>query len=191
MTNKLTDELKIKIKDQFVHGYVNELGVRNFPTVDGLVEMHGVARATLYRAVQGEGWQATKNEVQSALEQMIEDERIEKMVEESKRLDTNSITVAQTMLAKVGRRLQEDMTEMAKEEDARKEGFKPISDRELLSLSHTASNAQKIGKLALGQAQEISKVAANVSTPDALRRIFDRLDEVDTFTSSSAGHTYQ
>ena len=191
MTNKLTDELKIKIKDQFVHGYVNELGVRNYPTVDGLVEIHNVARATLYRAVQSESWQATKNEVQTALEQIIEDERINKMFEESKRLDTNSITIAQTMLAKVARRLQEDFVELAKEKDERKNGFKPISDRELLSLSHSASNAQKIGKLALGQAQEISKVAANVSTPDALRRIFDQLDEIDAHTSSRAGHTYQ
>ena len=191
MTNKLTDELKIKIKDQFVHGYVNELGVRNYPTVDGLVEIHNVARATLYRAVQSESWQATKNEVQTALEQIIEDERINKMFEESKRLDTNSITIAQTMLAKVARRLQEDFVELAKEKDERKNGFKPISYRELLSLSHSASNAQKIGKLALGQAQEISKVAANVSTPDALRRIFDQLDEIDAHTSSRAGHTYQ
>ena len=183
MSNKLTDELKIKIKDQFVHGYVNELGVRNYPTVDGLVEIHNVARATLYRAVQSESWQATKNEVQTALEQIIEDE--------SKRLDTNSITIAQTMLAKVARRLQEDFVELAKEKDERKNGFKPISYRELLSLSHSASNAQKIGKLALGQAQEISKVAANVSTPDALRRIFDQLDEIDAHTSSRAGHTYQ
>tara|TARA_R110002167_G_scaffold181283_3_gene381529 strand:+ start:548 stop:1123 length:576 start_codon:yes stop_codon:yes gene_type:complete len=191
MTNKLTDELKIKIKDQFVHGYVNELGVRNYPTVDGLVEIHNVARATLYRAVQSESWQATKNEVQTALEQIIEDERINKMFEESKRLDTNSITIAQTMLAKVARRLQEDFVELAKEKDERKNGFKPISAKELLTLSHSASNAQKIGKLALGQAQEISKVAANVSTPDALRRIFDQLDEIDAHTSSRAGHTYQ
>ena len=33
MTNKIDEATKIKIKDEFVHGYVDENGVRQYPTV--------------------------------------------------------------------------------------------------------------------------------------------------------------
>lgn len=183
MSIKLTEQLKIKIRDEFVYGYNNDNGVLIYPTIDNLVEKHSVARATLYRASQKESWQAQKNEVQTAIQQMLEEERLTKLVEENKKLDTNSLAVAQSMLVRVGRRLQQDL--------ANQDGSNPLTHRELYSLSQTASNAQKIGKLALGQAQEISKVAANVSTPDALREILEQLDEVDAHISSRANHTYQ
>ena len=138
----------------------------------------------MYRASKKESWQVQKNEVQSAIEEAVEQERLIKLVSENKKLDANALTVSQSMLIKVGRRLQQDIQGS--------ESNKAMSYRELYSLSQTALNAQKIGKLALGQAQEISKkVAANVSTPDALREILEQLDEVDAIASKRASHTYQ
>ena len=36
MTVKLTDELKLKMRDEFVHGYTDEEGVLRFPTIEAL-----------------------------------------------------------------------------------------------------------------------------------------------------------
>ena len=51
-----------------------------------------------------------------------------------------------------------------------------LSSNDLSQLSNVVSNAQKIGKLALGQAQEISKVSADVSNPEAFQSIMEQLD---------------
>jgi hypothetical protein len=50
--------------------------------------------------------------------------------------------------------------------------------QELQAASHVAQNAQKLGKLALGEAQEISKVSADVSNPEAFHRVMEQLDEL-------------
>jgi len=52
-------------------------------------------------------------------------------------------------------------------------------------------NAQKIGKLALGQAQEISKVSADISNPEAFREVMEQLDEIAEARSSRYKHTVQ
>jgi len=61
----------------------------------------------------------------------------------------------------------------------------------LRELSQVAINAQKLGKLALGQAQEISKVSADVSNPETFREVMEQLDEVANARSSSHDHTVQ
>jgi hypothetical protein len=61
----------------------------------------------------------------------------------------------------------------------------------LRELSQIAINAQKIGKLALGQAQEISKVSADISSPEAFREVMEQLDEIAEARSSRYKHTVQ
>ena len=67
------------------------------------------------------------------------------------------------MLRSVARKLQKSINE---EKDNPKAQLKPEHLREL---SQVAINAQKIGKLALGQVQEISKVSADISNPEAFK----------------------
>ena len=52
MANKLTPDLRQAIRSEFIHGYTDEQGVRQYPSVDALAKRHGVARATLYRWVE-------------------------------------------------------------------------------------------------------------------------------------------
>ena len=95
MSKPLTDEIKIKIKDEFIHGFVDENGVRKFPSVDNLVSRHDVARATLYRAATKEDWQKQKNHYQSELQVAQDRERMDRMLDDGRRLDDNSIQIAQ------------------------------------------------------------------------------------------------
>ena len=103
------------------------------------------------------------------------------MVEQSKRLDARSIEIAQALLVKVGRRIQQSLDDLKQE----------LKPHELRELSTVSLNAQRIGKLALGEAQEISKVSADVSTPDSFREVLAELDRLAEEKSKTARHTIQ
>tara|TARA_R110000803_G_scaffold204542_2_gene270655 strand:+ start:1126 stop:1686 length:561 start_codon:yes stop_codon:yes gene_type:complete len=173
MTQKLTENLKIAIRDEFVHGFTDAQAVRQYPTIDFLVKKHGVSRPTLYSYSSDENWQGQKNKVQTEIQTAIDDDRIKRIVSDAKRLDDTSVQIAQAMLTRVGRRLQKAFDA----EDLNPE-ILGIDASELREMSVIAGNAQKIGKLALGQAQEISKVSADVSNPEAFHRVMEQLDEL-------------
>jgi hypothetical protein len=169
----LADEVKLKIRDEFVHGYVNEEGVRVFPTVEALAKRYDLSKSTLYNYSSAESWQRQKNRFQTELQQRVDAERMDRMVSESKKLDDNCIQIAQAMLGTVGRKLQK-----AIELERLNQDVVGMGSLELGQLSHVTANAQKIGQLALGQAQEISKVSADVSNPEAFQRVMEQLDEL-------------
>jgi len=173
MSIKLTEELKISIRDEYVHGFTDENGVRQYPTINSLHKKHEVSRATLFRYSSDEDWQGQKNKVQSKIQEYLDIERIDKMVSDSKRLDDTAIQIAQAMLGRVGRKLQRAY--QAEQINANDEA---MTIQELRDASHVAQNAQKLGKLALGQAQEISKVSADVNNPEAFHRVMEQLDEL-------------
>jgi hypothetical protein len=206
MTNKIDEALKLKIKDEFVHGFVDGNGVRQYPTIQALSKRHEVAYASLHRRSNSEDWQSQKNRVQTEYENAVTQERLQKMIDYGARLDDQSINLALAMLGDAGRRITEDvqnrsdLNNIASMEDgpakeAALEKFrlksKVLTPYDMSGIASTVSNAQKIGKLALGQAQEISKVSANVTTPDSLREVIRELDELATQKSSGAQHTLQ
>ena len=171
MAQKLTDELKLKIRDEFVHGVTEEDGVLRYPTIDGLVKKYKVARATLHRAASNDDWQTQKDRYITELTLRQDKERMERMLADGKRLDDTAIQLAQGMMTKVGHRLQRSIQA---EQDGKFSAA--LSSNDLSQLSTVIANAQKVGKLALGQAQEISKVSADVSNPEAFQSIMEQLD---------------
>ncbi len=171
MSNPIDESLKQAMLTEFIHGVIDQGGTRRYPSIDALSRNHDVARASLYRLAKSEGWQAQKNDYQTELQNQINRDRMTKAATEAKRLDDTCVQLSMAMLTVVGRSLQGLMQE--------ENTITEASDASILGhLSNVAGNAQKIGKLALGEAQEISKVSANVSTPDAFRAVMDQLDEL-------------
>ena len=206
MVNKIDESLKLKIKDEFVHGFMDDQGIRQYPSIMALSKRHDVANVSLHRWSKKELWQDEKNRVQSELETAIARERMESMVESNKKLDDSAITLALAMMTDAGRRIQEDIANRKEydqilqiENESLKNkkifDFKKakhiLSPHDMTSLANVIGNAQKIGKLALGQAQEISKVSANVTAPDSLRSVIEELDELASRKSSTAKHIIQ
>ena len=206
MVNKIDESLKLKIKDEFVHGYLDGAGVRQYPSIIALSKRHDVANVSLHRWSKKELWQDEKNKVQSEIETAIARERMTSMVESNKKLDDSAITLALAMMTDAGRRIQEDIAnrreyekilQIDNESLKNKEIFnfkkakQILSPHDMTSLANVIGNAQKIGKLALGQAQEISKVSANVTAPDSLRSVIEELDELASRKSSTAKHIIQ
>jgi len=182
MPKKITPELEVKMRDEFVFGYVDEGGERRYPTIEALQRRHDVAIATLRRKADKGSWQREKNRRQTEIMQKLDAERLNRLVESGKRLDDTALQLAQAMLSKVGQTLQDAFSEQI--------DFELRTD-ELRELSVITINAQKVGKLALGQAQEISKVSADVSNPEAFREVMEQLDELATARSSRYRHTIQ
>jgi hypothetical protein len=206
MTNKIDEDLKRKIKDEFVHGYMDGEGVRQYPTILALSKRHDVANVSLHRRSKSENWQAEKNRVQTEYENAVTRERMAKMLAYGSRLDDNAINLALGLMGDAGRRLSEDVQNRDRlrqlselpdgyEKDEELSKFflttKILTTQDINSLGHAVANAQKIGKLALGQAQEISKVSANVELPESLREVLDQLDELAEQKASGAQHTLQ
>jgi hypothetical protein len=206
MVNKIDEALKLKLKDEFVHGFMDENGIRQYPTIQLLSKRHDVAYASLHRRSQSEDWQSQKNKVQTEYENAVTQERLQKMVDYGSRLDDDAIKIALAMLGDAGRRINQDIQNRSRLEaiarmesgparDAELERFKltskVLSPHDMSGISHAVSNAQRIGKLALGQAQEISKVSANVTAPDSLREVIEELDKLAATKSRSAQHTLQ
>ena len=109
MTNKIDEALKIKIRDEFVHGFVDENNVRQYPTVQALSKRHDVAYASLHRRSKSEDWQTDKNKVQTEYDEAIKRERLEKMVEYGSRLDDDAINLGLAMIGDAGRRIKQDV----------------------------------------------------------------------------------
>jgi hypothetical protein len=214
MVNKIDEALRRKLKDEFVHGYLDEDGVRRYPTISALSKRHDVANISLHRWSNKENWQEEKNRVQTEYELAVERERMETMVKHGKNLDDRSINLAMGMLSDAARRMTEDQDtrrqlqnlyelprdtgEKAQQREKLLDDFfeqnkqkKILSPHDMRSIAGIVSEAQKIGKLALGQAQEISKVSAHVSAPESLREIIADLDELAAAKSSTAKHTIQ
>jgi len=206
MVNKIDESLKLKIKDEFIHGYSDNQGIRQYPSIMALSKRHDVANVSLHRWSKKEMWQEEKNRVQSELETAIARERMENMVESNKKLDDSAITLALAMMTDAGRRIQEDIANRKEYEQILqidneslknkkifdfKKAKHILSPHDMTSLANVIGNAQKIGKLALGQAQEISKVSANVTAPDSLRSVIEELDELAARKSSTAKHIIQ
>lgn len=188
MPAKLTEHLKAQIKTEFIEGYIDEDGRRVFASIEALAKRHNISRATIYRYSnpKQEDWQRQKNHFQTELEKEVEQNRLRDLAENAKTLDKNSLNIAQALLQRVGRRLAKSM-----EEERNNPEYQGMSASELRELSNVAANAQKIGKLALGEAQEISKVSADVSAPESYFALIEELGELANAKASLGKHTLQ
>lgn len=188
MPAKFTDALKKSVKTEFIEGYIDDNGVRVYPSIEALAKRHDVSRATIYRHSnpQKEDWQKLKNNFQTKMDREIEDNRLRDLVENAKTLDKNSLNIAQALLQRVGRKIAKSI-----EDERENPQYGGISAAELRELSQVAANAQKIGKLALGEAQEISKVSADVSAPDSYNNLIRHLEGIANEKASLGKHTIQ
>jgi len=183
---KMTEAMKEDIRREFIHGHTDENGAFDYPSIDSLVQKYGVPRTTLYRYASKEDWQGQRNHVQTDIDERIRATRLKDYVEHSNRLDDNALRLAQSLMAKVARKITEDEQQLRNDPD-----YEGMAAGVLDRLASVVGQAQKIGKLALGEAQEISKVSTNVAIPESFREIADELDAIAAAKSQSGNHTIQ
>tara|TARA_R100000773_G_scaffold22815_1_gene20128 strand:+ start:25912 stop:26460 length:549 start_codon:yes stop_codon:yes gene_type:complete len=168
---KLTAELKEKIRIEYVQGFESETGERKLFNIDELAKKHDVAQTTLYRAAQTDGWKQQRQEFQQEYLTRLDAERAENLVSESKKFDNTSLSLAKLLMATVGQQLR-------KNQEAEQSGGKGINPSQLYSLSNAALSAQRLAKLALGEATTNVNVNANIKDNNAFREAMELLDSV-------------
>lgn len=175
-----------KAKEDFIFGYVDEEKEhRVYPSIPDLATKYGVSNNSLYRASKADEWQKEKNECQAKIEETRKEQIVKNLIAEAEKLDSNSIKVSRGAIVAAGRVVQEALQNGIGNSPGQ---ISPVDFSRVIS---AASNAQRIGKLALGEAQFISKVTTNVDVPEPLREIIDELDEVRKSRSERASHIIQ
>lgn len=168
---KLTDTLKEKIRVEYVQGAELSAGERTLPTLDALITKYRVAKTTLYRASATDGWKAQRERFQYEYMARLDEERTNNLVEESKKLDNTSINLAKLLMATVGQQIRKNSQDMMG-------GLDGLNASQILSLSNAALSAQRLAKMALGEATQNINLNANFKDNSAFREAMELLDSV-------------
>lgn len=184
MTDKLTDQKLELLRRDYVEGIEDEDGIRSYPTIEALCRAHNVSRATLYRRTQEADWQGQRNAWQAEYTQQLNMKRAQRFAKQADALDSVSLGLAQGILNKLGRRLRRSIEDEENQEDT-------MSTNEIKDLAEAGLKAQKMGKLALGEAAEITKVTSDEQIPASLSRIIRELDELAEAKSQRSNYTLQ
>ena len=84
-TSKLTDTLKLKIRNEFVQG-TNESNEHVVYTLDELIKKYDVAQSTIYRIARNEQWKIQRDQFQQEYTEKLDRDRIKSRAKESIRL---------------------------------------------------------------------------------------------------------
>lgn len=172
MGKKIPDEKRATIKMEYIQGFSDKGQVRVFPSYKILAERHGVNDQTIYSWSKKENWQSEKNKFHTKVERKTEERKIQDLVERASQLDDACLVLSGRIITRINICLKDD-------EQARGDATKAnkiLRPNDLRDMANGLAVAQKVGKLALGQANEIVKVAADVETPDEFRQIIAELD---------------
>jgi hypothetical protein len=167
---KLTDTLKLKIRNEFVQG-VNESDEYKIYTLDELIKKHNVAQSTIYRIARNEQWKIQRDQFQQEYTQKLDRDRIKNRAKESIKFDDNSISLAKALYSTVSYVIQNNNEDLVG-------GNKGLQPSQLNALANAAFTAQRLAKLALGEATINIDATVNENT-DAFRRAMELLDTVE------------
>tara|TARA_R110000751_G_scaffold83798_1_gene167961 strand:+ start:434 stop:991 length:558 start_codon:yes stop_codon:yes gene_type:complete len=177
---KLTDKIKLKMRNEFVHGIEEEESTR-FVTLDELITKHNVAQSTVYRVARNEQWKIQKDQFQQEYLKKVDKKRSADMASESIKMDNNSINLAKALYSTVGQVIQRNNQEIQK-------GKKGLPPTQINALANAAVVAQRLAKLALGEATH--HIDAKVTENDSFRRAMELLDRVEDNRSEGDRSTH-
>ncbi len=178
--SKLTDTLKLKIRNEFVQG-IDENSERVLFTLDELIKKYKVAQSTIYRIARTEQWKVQRDQFQQEYTEKLDRDRIKVRAKESIKFDDNSINLAKALYSTVGQVIQNNNS-------AIQQGKKGLPPSQINSLANAAVTAQRLAKLALGEATHNIDATVNENT-DAFRRAMELLDTVEEQRRSQGDRT--
>ena len=178
--SKLTDEIKLKMRNEFVQGVDTKDG-KKFSNLDELIEKYNVAQSTVYRVARNEQWKIQKESFHKNYQEQLDRLRIIELADESVKMDKNSINLAKGFYTTVGFVLQRNNVDM-------QEGKKGMPPTQINALANAAVVAQRLAKLALGEVTH--NINANVTENESFRRAMELLDEVEDSRSKGDRATH-
>ena len=81
-------------KTEFTRGYLNEAGIRLFPSVDELAKKFGVSRSSLFKKCRKEGWHSERLQFQKKLAVELSEQAIASSINKAETIDTSILRIA-------------------------------------------------------------------------------------------------
>ena len=159
----MKQEIKESIRNEYVHGYLNEAGQRIMPTIDDLIKQYNVPASSTYRASSKEGWKQQKKEFLSKLRQGLD---------ETKNLELqDQLYKCEKFISEITYGLFSKTLEILNSNDT-------LSPSGLASLSNATLTAQRIFVTN-------KPTVTNTEDNEAFESIMGILDEIEAFKRSS------
>lgn len=177
-------QAQITAQNEFVEGYLNEKDVRVYPTIAEVGRRNGISRTTVYRLAKEQEWQSKRDKLLAEVATKHQEKRVETLADERALFDKRCTQLVEAALSQVAAAFTE-----AQEKRVESKGKYKMPEQQLESLMRSLSNAQKIGKLALGEAQEIQKVAADVTVSEAFDELVREVEELGRRKASFGNHS--
>lgn len=178
--SKLTDTIKIKMRTEFVQGFGEE-SAKKFPTLDELITKYKVAKSTVYRVARNEQWKIQKDQFQNEYQEKLNRDRIKMLAGESVKIDNTTLSLAKGLFTTIGIMIQENSVALQNKK-------KSMKANDVTALANAVSIAQRITKLALGEATH--NIDAKVTENDSFRRAMELLDRVEDSRSEGDRATH-
>jgi hypothetical protein len=163
---KLTQQLKEAIRNKYVQGIEDSSGSRILYSLEHLAEENKIGKSTLYRHAKIENWKVQQERFQSEYLAELDNKRKKEMVNESKKFDNATISIAKALLGQTGQIIKQAQSDNK---------FTPSL---LNTLAEATIKIQKISKLAMGEATENMNLNAKINDTDAFREAMELLDTV-------------
>lgn len=167
LKKKLTPSILEELRNKFVHGIEDNTGGRKIFTIDQLAEDYNVPKPTLYRHAQKEDWKTQQKLFQDKYLAELDERRKKELAQESINFDRSCLQLSRALLGIVGKAIQKNAAPDSEP--------KPSN---LVALSNTMVNAQRVAKLALGEATDNMNLNANVEETQTFRAALELLDGI-------------
>jgi len=150
-------DIKETIRNEYVHGYINENGQRVMPTLDDLIDKYNAASSTIYRASSQDQWTKQKKEFSRQLTQDLDIKKTEELQDYFFNNDEAVMEIAKEIFNQIEFKLEDESN---------------LTPHAIASLASSALKAQKLFKNVTP-----ALTSAPVDT-ESFQRAMELLDEV-------------
>ena len=150
-------DIKEIIRNEYVHGYINDKGQRVMPTLDDLIDKYNAASSTIYRASSQDQWKYQKKEFSKQLAQDLDIKKTEELQDYFFNNDEAAMEIAKEIFKHIELKLED--------EDS-------LTPHAIASLASSAIKAQKLFK---------NVTSVSVSAPmnsESFQEAMELLDEI-------------
>ena len=159
---------------KFTQGYLNEAGVRVFPSVDELSQKFGVSRSSLFKKCQKEDWHSERLQFQKRLAAELSKQTIASSINKAETIDNAILRIAARGLQLV-------------EEKLNKNG-PAISPTELKHLLGSATEAQRLTQEVTVHLDTFADEIIDEEAEKSFREVMALLDQAAAIKSAKANH---
>jgi hypothetical protein len=150
-------DIKEIIRNEYVHGYINDKGQRVMPTLDDLIDKYNAASSTIYRASSKDKWKQQKKEFSQQLAEDLDIKKTEELQDYFFNNDEAAMEIAKEILHHIELKLED--------EDS-------LTPNAIASLASSALNAQKLFK------NVTPSYTSDPVDTESFQRAMELLDEV-------------